>query len=164
MLANILDIDFAMRVASYSFSNAGLILFDFKAAFPGASQEFMWDSLPIFEVPADVIHSYRSFYYDNLQRVRFCGHLADGFAASSGFRQGCPLSPLLFAVVVDILLRRLCRLYVKSTVHAFADDIGIVVTNYKMLAGLLALFTEFAKNVRPPPQPPQGRSHPTLAG
>ncbi len=33
-------------------------LFDIKAVVPSVSHEFMWESLELYGVPADVIHSY----------------------------------------------------------------------------------------------------------
>ena len=41
------------------------------------------------------------------------------------------MSPLLFAVTVDILLRRLSKDLNGSTVRAFADDIALITRSWK---------------------------------
>ena len=44
-------------------------------------------------------------------------------------QQGCPLSPILFAIITDILLRKLKNTYVTATTKAFADDTVMVIDN-----------------------------------
>ena len=49
------------------------------------------------------------------------------FSISAGVRQGCPLFPLLFSIVADVLLRRMARLSPRSVIRAYADDIAMVI-------------------------------------
>ena len=77
--------------------------------------------------------------------MRFRGLEYEGPLVVSGVRQGCPLSGLLFAIAVDVLLRKIQRqLRGSETIGAFADDIAVVVDNvWKSAPGLRLLFQEF---------------------
>ncbi|CAK0811150.1 unnamed protein product [Prorocentrum cordatum] len=68
-----------------------------------------------------------------------------GFNMSSGIRQFCPLSPLVFATAMDLLLRVLAqRLGPDVAIRAFADDVGIVLTGVeKQLPVLEQALREF---------------------
>ena len=69
----------------------------------------------------------------------------EGPMVESGVRQGCPLSELLFALAVDVLLRKIQKqLRGSETLGAFADDIAVVVENlWKSAPGLRRTFEEF---------------------
>ena len=55
------------------------------------------------------------------------GVYCDGFSITAGVRQGCPLSPLLFAFTSDVLLRKLDRQVPSASIRACADDIAIIL-------------------------------------
>ncbi|CAE8592552.1 unnamed protein product [Polarella glacialis] len=87
----------------------------------------------------------RLFYKDNRHVIRVGGHEFESIVVRSGVRQGCRLSPLLFALCADILLRKLSEhLQGDEILCAFADDTAAVVANYvKSLPVLSSLFQEF---------------------
>jgi len=145
MLHNVLDIDFeAMRV-SLKTEHGLLVLFDFRAAFPSVSHEFLTSCLQYLGLPANVMNFIRIMYNNNRCTIRIQGEDFPGFAMEGGVRQGRPLSPLLFAVCVDLLLRRLQHDIPGITVRAFADDIASIVHDWWAHGPAMEkLFSEFA--------------------
>ena len=107
-----------------------LVMFDFKAAFPSLSQEYLLAMLEHIGLPAGSLNFLNALYDDNKCLISCKGSMFDGFALSSGICQGCPLSPLLFAVVADLLLRRLLATCPAATLRAFADDTAMVLPNF----------------------------------
>ncbi|MFM7985220.1 MAG: reverse transcriptase domain-containing protein, partial [Candidatus Fonsibacter sp.] len=105
MNENILEMDYHAKLASLDLQCPVLILFDFKAAFPSVHHDFMWSVLEALAIPQKWRRMIALFYRNNFQKVGRGEGL--GFLAEVGIRQGCPLSPLIFAVIADVLLRTL---------------------------------------------------------
>ena len=103
MNENILEMDYHAKMASLDLPFPVLILFDFKVAFPSVLHDFMWSVLEALNMPAKWRRMIATFYRNNFQRVGRSGGL--GFLDEVGLRQGCPLSPLIFAVIAYVLLR-----------------------------------------------------------
>ena len=91
MIANISDMEGAAMSTSISQQEGAMILFDFTAAFPHALLIIC------------------AFYHKSSCFLRLAGNTLDGFSMMAGVRQGCPLSPLLYVVAMDGLLRRMRR-------------------------------------------------------
>ena len=71
--------------------------------------------------------------YANLSiRVRVNGKVSDTFAITAGLLQGDPLSPLLFAIFIDPMIRAVCASPECVSVggmkmaYAYADDFAAV--------------------------------------
>ena len=90
MLSNVVDIETdAMRV-SLEAPARGIILFDFRAAFPSLSHHFLFRVIRALGLPAHAIHFLEALYNDNKCTLTVGGCLHDGFGMHAGIRQGCP--------------------------------------------------------------------------
>ena len=74
---------------------------DFEKAFDSVDQQTIWNILSYYGVPDKFINIIRLLYEEYTCQVVHNGKLSDEFAVTTGVRQGCLLSPLLFLVVLD---------------------------------------------------------------
>ena len=100
-----------------------LVVRDIKAAFPSISQDSMFSTLQLIGLPTKWNKAIKLFYHNNLQMVN--NRKGSGISAEAGIRQGCPLSPLTFAVIADPSLRALeIQLGGNGLCRTFVDDNG----------------------------------------
>ena len=74
---------------------------DFEKAFDSVDQQTIWNILSYYGVPDKFINIIRLLYKDYTCQVVHNGKLSEEFAVTTGVRQGCLLSPLLFLVILD---------------------------------------------------------------
>ena len=108
MLANIVNVTHGAQQVALQQERGAILLLDFKAAFPSLSHDHLHTVLEALGVPDNILAMVKNLYCDHRCNVLF-GEPFPGFDIGAGIVQGCPLSPLLFALVIDIVLRRIQR-------------------------------------------------------
>ena len=63
-----------------------IVLFDFKAAFPSLSIEFLMAALEMIGMPTAARRMVLALYHDQTCRISLAGTTFDGFPISSGIR------------------------------------------------------------------------------
>ena len=128
MLRNVLDVDVAAHKISATSHAGGILPLDVASAFPSLDHSFLWDMLLAFGLPDTFVKAIKMFYRNNQHFIRIGEVVFESIFVRSGVRQGCPLSPLLFAICSDLILRRvLSLLRGHEVVCAFADDTALVI-------------------------------------
>ena len=146
MISNVVEIDQAMMKAALQQNRALAIFFDFKAAFPSVAHRFLTEALRALDLPDWLTRFVEVLYRDNRCQLIAGGVKHPGFDIHSGIRQGCPLSPLLFAIAAEVLLRRMGRLLPELVLRAYADDLAAVIPRgLETVPTLAALFHDFAR-------------------
>jgi endonuclease/exonuclease/phosphatase family metal-dependent hydrolase len=149
MVDNVIEIDdFLVRAARYYHDKHGLILLDIRAAFPSLRQQWIFYVLSRMGIPGNIVEALRKLYDNCVADILFNGEVFDGFAITSGIKQGCPASGSIFALSLDPFIRHLCLQLpppLNITV-AFADDIAIATrTLLTILPKVLRIFNKLAE-------------------
>ena len=129
MIANIVDVDEAMLETAIEEEGAYTFFFDFAAAFPSIEPALLHGFFAHLGWPPWLRQFIRALYWNNHCHLVVGGSRFAGFVLSRGIRQGCPLSPLLFAAASDLFLRRLQRQHPRATLRAWADDLAMVLAD-----------------------------------
>ena len=80
-----------------------ILLLDFRKAYDTVDREFLYAALRAFHFDDRFIHLIQRMHTGTTARFSVNGEQSDPIAVRSGIRQGCPLAPLLFLLVVELL-------------------------------------------------------------
>ena len=129
-----------------------LLTIDFEKAFDSLSWSFIEKSLLSYNF-GEVFISYVKTMYNNITTtVINNGYISDWFFPQRGVRQGCPLSPYLFLISVEILAcnirqdRSIKGLVFNDTeikISQLADDTTCVVKDEESLSNIIKTFKHF---------------------
>ncbi|KAL4083725.1 hypothetical protein QTP88_029041 [Uroleucon formosanum] len=107
------------------------IFIDFKQAYDSVDREQLWIVLHNFGLPKKLVNLIKSCNSNTTCKVRFIGRESGDFEVKSGLKQGDALSPILFNIALERVVRdmhetREMDLNGKGTLLAYADDIVIL--------------------------------------
>ena len=115
----------------------GLLLFlDFEKAFDTVEWPFIWKTLDSFNFGPSITNWIMLCYQNIESCVLNNGWASNFFALERGVRQGCPLSPYIFLLCVEILAERIRTnkdiegIFIKGNeikVSQYADDTTLIL-------------------------------------
>lgn len=112
-----------------------MILLDAEKAFDRVSWAFLWGILKLNHFGPSFIRAIKALYCQPTARLQLMGRESDTITVSRGTRQGCPCSPILFALYINpLIIKFLQSNHIlpisidghETKVMAYADDITIV--------------------------------------
>lgn len=120
---------------------------DFTTAFDTVNRRILWTIMERKGIPIEIINVIQQMYSSTAYEVG-----GQEFNSHMGVKQGCPLSPLLFAIYIadlDTLLQRnqLGGMVIgKKKLYslAFADDLAILAENASELKDMMKAMHRFA--------------------
>lgn len=83
-----------------------MVFIDFSAAFDSVHRPALWKALEAEGYPPKYIRLLTNTYDGSTSQVRVQGANTKDFSVKTGVRQGCVLSPSLFNIVVDCVMRK----------------------------------------------------------
>ena len=133
---------------------SGILLFiDFEKAFDSVEWKFIMNSLELFNFGPSIRKLF-SILYNNVETaVMNAGCMTNYFQVPRGVRQGCPLSPLLFILSVEVLASKIrrepnCRgvslpNHQEANISQFADDSTLISSDTESLRCSLQIVEQF---------------------
>ena len=79
---------------------------DFEKAFDSVDRETIWKLMSHYGIPSKFINITKRLYEDPCCQVIHKGKLTSPFAVNTGVRQGCMLSPMIFLIVIDWIMKK----------------------------------------------------------
>ena len=129
-----------------------LLQLDFQKAFDTIEWKFIQNAIAFFNFGESIQHWISTFYSNIQSLVLNNGFSTNYFALSRGVRQGCPLSPFLFVLVVELLASKIrqdkeiqgIKIFRKEVkISQFADDTTLLNSNRNSVSRALNVLDNF---------------------
>jgi hypothetical protein len=82
---------------------------DYEKAFDSLDKEMLWKLIRHYGVPQKFVKLIRNSYEGKTCRVVHGGQLTESFRVKTGVKQGCFLSPFLFLLAIDWIMKTITR-------------------------------------------------------
>ena len=132
-----------------------IISFDAEKAFDKIKQPFTIKTLQKMGIEGTYLNIVKAVYDEPTANIILNGEKLKAFPLISGTRQGCPLSPLLFNIVLEVLAtviregKEIKRIQIRKEevkFSLFADGMILYIENHKdSIRKLLELISEFSQ-------------------
>ena len=115
---------------------------DCGKAFDSVDRDTLWQVMRPYSIPEKFISLIKTIYQGILCRVVHGGQLSEKFEVTADVRQGCLLSPFLFLLVIDWIMKTITKGRkndiqwspgVQSNDLDFADNLASLYTNQRQM-------------------------------
>ena len=99
---------------------------DLNKALNSVPLDALWATILRYGLPTTLVFSIKRMYQHAVDQPMVNGTTRAGHAQKRGVRQGCPLSPLMFILYLNLMFFHLDQTmdwYLEKSIHAFVDDI-----------------------------------------
>uniref|UniRef100_A0A2S2PJL2 Retrovirus-related Pol polyprotein from type-2 retrotransposable element R2DM n=1 Tax=Schizaphis graminum TaxID=13262 RepID=A0A2S2PJL2_SCHGA len=108
-----------------------LVFVDYKQAYDSINREELWNTLIHFGIPKKYVNMVKLCNNKTECKVKFLGELSSAFEVKLDLRQGDALSPTLFNLGFERVIREINHSHLvdvvnKEVILAYADDIVIL--------------------------------------
>ena len=137
--------------------SAALLSLDQEKAFDRVDWPFLRSTLSSLGFGSSFVRWVDLFYSDVRSAVNVNGYISKSFSLSRGVRQGCPLSPLLYVLVVEVLLCNIRSNPLISglvlpgsfsslpCVSAYADDTSLVISSDRAFSEVFDVYSLYER-------------------
>lgn len=150
------EIDDVLQLCRRHSTSGFVLAVDYKQAFDSISTDFILKALEAFGFGPTFLNWVRIMNSERLACVKNGGHVSRTFNMLSGVRQGCPVSPQLFVLAVEVLAQKIQQdqrikglsLEVapyKMKVRQYADDTTLFLKDTEDLSFILDLMDSFSR-------------------
>ena len=133
-----------------------LLFIDFERAFDTISRNALWSALAVRGIPEKIINLIKEMYSGSTSVVRFNNHESNPFTSERGVKQGCVLSPTLFLILLDCVMKQAndqSPRGIRWTLNDYlsdidyADDICLITQTLPHMQEKISKLSEIAESV-----------------
>ena len=115
---------------------------DYEKVFDNVDRETMWKLLRHYGVPKNIISLIQCTFQDMSCKIAHASQLSESFEVKTGVRQGCLLSPFLFLLAIDWIMKTTTTgrnngiqwtLWTQLDDLDFADDLALLSHNHSQM-------------------------------